>query len=369
MTKPGQIEHVLLEDDDLMHEVEDVSNYNESAYYNFFDATDAVGGWVRIGNRVNEGYAEVSVCLYEPDGSAAFQYKRPSIEHNDAFAAGGLSFEVVEAWKHHRIAYEGSACFLTDPLDMAEPRDAFKANPQVPVSVDIDWFGRSEGWGGEPRRRTTDGGWEPANAGDPEKLAARGHFQQTGVVEGTIIVDGRRYQLEGNGHRDHSWGPRYWQNMSEYRWLTITLGPDFGLMGSVFLSQDDPDEARPHRTAGFVYRKGQPNVEIDRVELRTRVRRRGRVPAAHRRTPHRRRRRGLRRDGRRAVGGAVSQPTGRWGDPNRRRRHSLDLQRSHRLRDDRVPRPALEAGVDPSTIDPPPRSCCPPSPTCSRVTC
>ena len=267
MSKQDGIEHVLLEEDDLMHEVEDASNYNESAYYNFFDSSAAVGGWVRIGNRVNEGYAEVSVCLYEPDGSAAFQFKRPKIQTNDAFAAGGLSFEVVEPWKHHRVVYD--ACFLTDPKEMAEPREAFKANPQVPVALDLDWYGRSEGWGGEPRRRTADGGWEPANAGDPEKLAARGHFQQTGVVSGTVTIDGRRYELDGQGHRDHSWGPRYWQNMQDYRWLTITVGPEFGLMGSIFLAPDDPDESKPQSASGFVYRKGQPNVEIDRVELRT----------------------------------------------------------------------------------------------------
>ena len=39
------------------------SNFNESRYYNWFDAGIGMGGWVRMGNRPNEGYAEMTVCL------------------------------------------------------------------------------------------------------------------------------------------------------------------------------------------------------------------------------------------------------------------------------------------------------------------
>ena len=53
---------------------DDDQNYNESRYYNWFDHEAGMGGWVRMGNRVNEGYAELSVCLYLPDGSMARSY-------------------------------------------------------------------------------------------------------------------------------------------------------------------------------------------------------------------------------------------------------------------------------------------------------
>jgi len=42
-----------------------------------------MGGWVRMGNRPNEGYAEVTVCLYLPDGRVAFNYKRPKIDGHE----------------------------------------------------------------------------------------------------------------------------------------------------------------------------------------------------------------------------------------------------------------------------------------------
>jgi hypothetical protein len=38
--------------------------------------------------------------------------------------------------------------------------------------------------------------------------------------------------IDGLGLRDHSWGPRYWQAIHSYRWLTINFAPDFGMMVS-----------------------------------------------------------------------------------------------------------------------------------------
>ena len=48
----------LAPEDDLMHPLGPEKNFNESAYYNFFDTKKSVGGWFRIGNRANEGSAE-----------------------------------------------------------------------------------------------------------------------------------------------------------------------------------------------------------------------------------------------------------------------------------------------------------------------
>lgn len=257
------VELVLLHEDDFMHAPESVSNFNESAYYNFFDAEQRVGGWVRLGNRPNEGYAEMTVCLYEPDGSASFMWRRPQIDSNAAHRAGGLAFEVVEPWREHRITYDGLVCHLKNPLEMAEPSVAFKRNPHVPVELELRWLGLSPGWGGEPRRRRPDGGYEAVGGGDPDKQFARGHFEQHGAAQGTLSIGGRSYALNGFGLRDHSWGPRYWQNTGYYRWLTLNFGPDLGLMGLVSEREAGED------SRGYVYRRGEPNQEIARVELQT----------------------------------------------------------------------------------------------------
>ena len=37
--------------------------FNESMYFNLYDPDARLGGFVRIGNRPNEGHAEMTVCL------------------------------------------------------------------------------------------------------------------------------------------------------------------------------------------------------------------------------------------------------------------------------------------------------------------
>ena len=63
--------------DEFPHVPDAAANYNESMYFNVFDPTQKVGGWFRIGNRPNEGYAEISVCLYLPDGRVGFMFGAP----------------------------------------------------------------------------------------------------------------------------------------------------------------------------------------------------------------------------------------------------------------------------------------------------
>ena len=87
----GNIRLVCLDADDLMHQNTGESNYNESAYYNFYDPAARLGGFLRLGNRPNEGYAEMTCCLYLPDGRVGFMYGRPRIADNSKFDAGGAT--------------------------------------------------------------------------------------------------------------------------------------------------------------------------------------------------------------------------------------------------------------------------------------
>ena len=54
--------------DEFTHPIEAARNFNESMYINCFDPRQQVGGWFRMGNRANEGYAEMTICLYLPGG-------------------------------------------------------------------------------------------------------------------------------------------------------------------------------------------------------------------------------------------------------------------------------------------------------------
>jgi len=251
--------------DDYLHAVEEASNFNESRYYNWYDEGVGMGGWVRMGNRPNEGYAEMTVCLYLPDGSVAFNYKRPKIDNHDAHNAGGLAFEVITPFEQHRVTYDGKVCLLTEPKQMADPKEAFLSNPFEPCTIDLSFKNVGKIWGGEPE-------WEEGDDVpdlDPEKMFARGHTEQHMAITGTVTVGDKTFDItNGLGLRDHSWGPRFWQNVWWYRWLTVNLGPKLGFALTVSGTEEDPDARRSH---GFLYdtdRYGDGRwVSIRKVEL------------------------------------------------------------------------------------------------------
>jgi hypothetical protein len=210
-----------------MHDSEGASNYNESMYFNFYDAEPALGGFVRLGNRPNERYAEQTTCLYLPDGRVGFMFQRPEISTNECFDAGGCSFEVVSPFEELAVRYEGKLVLLDQPEEMADPRKAFRNNPWVESSVDLAYRGLSPMYGGEP---VGDDG-QPLRDADNE--FAKGHYEQHVGARGRVRVGDEQWEVDAYGLRDHSWGPRYWQAPWWYRWLTGNCGEEFGFMLSI----------------------------------------------------------------------------------------------------------------------------------------
>lgn len=224
ITKPGDNVR-LAPEDEYQHVPESASNFNESAYYNLYDAKIGLGGWFRIGNRVNEGYAEVSICLYLPDGRVGFMYHRATITSNAELRAGGAHFEVLEPFCRQRVSYRGELVILTDPAAMANPGKAFKHSPRARCAIALNYQGVSPLYGGEALN--PDG--SPIGL-DPQNAMARAHYEQHVRARGSINLGAHTWNIDGFGLRDHSWGPRYWQNIYWYRWLPISFGDDFGAM-------------------------------------------------------------------------------------------------------------------------------------------
>ena len=239
--------------DEYMHELGPEPNFNESMYFNVYDPAQRVGGWFRCGNRANEGYAEMTVCLYLPDGRVAFMFKRPEITSNDAFDAGGIRFDVITPFERLDVSYTGKVVVLEDPLQMADPKRAFTDNPYAECEVRIEYTGVSAMVGGEPET--------PKER--PGEEFARGHYEQLIAGKGTIRVGEEEWAIDGYGLRDHSWGPRYWQAPWYYRWLTANFGADFGFMGSR-IARRDGEGTR----GGFVWEDGQLHL-CDDFEIST----------------------------------------------------------------------------------------------------
>jgi hypothetical protein len=257
----GEVRWICLDADDLMHENTGESNYNESAYYNFYDPAQRLGGFVRIGNRPNEGYAEMTLCLYLPDGTVGFMFGRPRIADNARFEAGGMRFEVRAPMREHVIGYEGNACVLVRPLDLLDPRAAFTQNPHVPARVELSYSALSPAHGGELRQER-DGRWESIRAERPGQEFARGHLEQHGHAVGRVAIGERSWSIDGYGLRDRSWGPRYWQAPNYYRWLTMNFGPDAGIAAALTVQRDGRQIQ-----GGYVWEKGKQNRPLGRVEV------------------------------------------------------------------------------------------------------
>ena len=294
----------LAPQDEFPHVPDAAANYNESMYFNMFDPAQKVGGWFRIGNRPNEGYAEISVCLYLPGGRVGFMFGRPKITGNAEMNAGGLKVEVVEPFKRLRVTYEGKVLLLDRPGEMAHPSKAFRDNPQLPCKVELDYEGVSPMFGGETVKE--DGS---ALEIDPEKSFAKAHYEQHMAARGRFTVGEETFEVSGHGLRDKSWGPRHWQAINWYRWCPMNFGPDFAMM--ISLVADDQGHVRQ---GGMVLKDGvydlitEAAIESDwdgdgyqtalRSRIKTRVRRavcrrgRGAVADPAAQSPHHARRPG-----------------------------------------------------------------------------
>lgn len=231
--------------DDLTHELGAEKNFNESVYFNFFDPAQNCGGFVRIGNRANEGYAEMTVIVWNADGSALFNYNKPAITHNEGWNAGGLKIDVLVPAEKVRTTFTGEALYLKDPTEMQDPSQAFKSNPRQMLHIDLthEAVGPFYGHIGEP--------------GDGNEFA-RAHTEQHMRVSGSVKMgDEPPVSIAGWGIRDHSWGPRFWQAARSYRWITGNFGDDLGM---VITTNGDGE-------GGGVFQQGDELVRIKHAKL------------------------------------------------------------------------------------------------------
>jgi hypothetical protein len=130
---------------------------------------------------------------------------------------------------------------------MSDPRKAFADNPLRAVSLDLQHTAVGPMYGSSHD--------ESESAQSGEQQFAKAHYEQHMHVAGTIEIEGERFDVDGFGLRDHSWGPRYWQALQSYEWLTMNFGADFGAMVSV-VRRSETDV----RTAGVIVRGDDVDV-------------------------------------------------------------------------------------------------------------
>jgi hypothetical protein len=304
----------LAHDDEGTHRPSDQVNWNESRYIDFWDRERRIGGWFRIGARPNADYAEMSACLYLPDGRTAFAFDRAEISGN-TLSAGGRSgtqtWEIGEPWRSSQVSYTGSMSLFDDPWALTNPKRAFGESPKADVEVSL---------------AVTTEGLEATMGQDQDQHhliflpgQADFHYQHLARIVGTATVDGATFQIDGRGGKDHSWGPRNWHAKIFLRWLICCIDDDNGFM----LTRSEGPTAQ--RRSGFVWVNREfrvvdgfdfishyaaaPNFELLRTEVTVRAGDvewsavgvpQGYLPARHRQT---------RPDGDEAILRLVKHPT------------------------------------------------------------
>ncbi|GAA0997338.1 hypothetical protein GCM10009555_094710 [Acrocarpospora macrocephala] len=243
----------ILDQDEYMHEPTDHPQFNESAYYNFVDNDSGFGVLIRMGNRVNEGHAEVTVLLYLPGGGAAIRFDRAPINDNDRFKAAGLAFEVVEPLRKIKVVFDGTAYLLDKGTALENPKRAFTTSPVVPIALELLYDNVVPVYG-------LGGGSGIQGA---EDSIAVGHYQGPCAVRGWVEIDGRHRHINGLGFRDHSWGPRIWQGPRFWRWLSCMADERNGFVAWAQQIGDTPSPGN-----GMVLRDGVVEL-VNRVSVQS----------------------------------------------------------------------------------------------------
>lgn len=211
----------LTDADEFVHEPGPQESWNESRYVDFCDRHQNIAGWLRIGMRPNSSYAEMSVCVYLPDGRIAYMFERAPIAGNQ-LAAGGQAWEVEAPYETNHVRHHGQVLLLADGWALTNPGPAFRHSPKARCEI---------------RLTVTTRGRDAVMGSDQDHIGrillpgqADFHYQHLAWTIGTVRIGSETWHVEGTGGKDHSWGPRNWHAKTYLRWLTATFDDGSGFM-------------------------------------------------------------------------------------------------------------------------------------------
>jgi hypothetical protein len=227
--------------DEGPHIATDEPLWNESWYFDFADAQQDVGGWIRLGLYPNQRIAWINALLCGPD--------MPTIAVNDFEAvlpdepgavstdAIDLAIEATEPLLTYRVKVRGQGHAYDDPAALLRA----EAGRPVELTMDLVW----------------------TTAGTPYQYRITPRYEIPCTVSGTVAVDGREVVVhEVAGQRDHSWGVRDWWAM-DWVWSALHLDDGTHLHGV-----DIRIPGAPPIGVGYRQQPCRPLVELQAVSAR-----------------------------------------------------------------------------------------------------
>jgi hypothetical protein len=208
--------------------------WNESWFWDWFDAEGRRAGHCRFGIHPSQGRAWLWLFLYREGEWIAIEEPRlplSSVNLADlAYEGWGLRFayEVRDPLRSGRLRCDGFGRVLCGP----------RAGMVLPVGADLEVEAL-----GAPHSR----GPSRIEGHSAEGFQAN-RFEQPISVRGSLRMGGPAEPFEGRGERDHAWGPRPW-NM-EWEFLVLSAEsyrlqcasvkiPNVGIFATGYLQRDD----------------------------------------------------------------------------------------------------------------------------------
>jgi hypothetical protein len=228
--------------DEHWHQPTKHSHWNESFYFNVFDADTGWACATRVGVTPNANAQDGFVCLYFPDHTTGFIRTSQALDEDPSrIASGALECRCVEPLHTWQVRYDGPihhfAHAATDDdlrrtLDLDAPTKDLRlelefTSRHAPFDYDKRTVRRRplieliRGASGDSLRtlhRTL------RTLGTLPAMMKAHHYEQSGSVRGTVNIDGDAATIAGLGQRDHSWGVRDMRAPANWRWLSCQFG-------------------------------------------------------------------------------------------------------------------------------------------------
>ena len=171
--------------------------WNESVFYDWYDADGGNAGHCRIGWHPNQQRLWMWLFLWNGAEWVAIEEPRlplsalklPAIAYDDGWGLA-FSYDVGEPLRRGRFTARGFGRVLCGPrTGMILP---------VAVELEVETVGAAHSLG------------QQHLAGHSAEGYSVSRFEQPIHIRGSYSVADERRAIEGRGERDHSWGPRWW---------------------------------------------------------------------------------------------------------------------------------------------------------------
>jgi hypothetical protein len=177
-------------EDEGMHPAGTEESWQESVVVAWRDVATGIGANLHMGCEINRGISNVMVGVYT-DAGPRFRYNADDLPLRRVTDTVGLRsgpLMVVHDGEHLRALVDAEGCEVNLVVtDLTE-------DISTPVQRDEDF----------------------------RQKIAKNHFNVECKVDGHVVLDGKHYEVQGCGHRDHSYGPRTFtagDSVVAYRWM------------------------------------------------------------------------------------------------------------------------------------------------------